>query len=137
MARMHVEGLDELIRDFGGIETISRSTLSQMLEAEASVVLPKIENAGRRMGVYRTGQTLASLTQTRTSYTDNGAYKQITFSGTNDKGNRNAEVAFINEYGKTNQPARPFVWTGIEEGAGEAIQKATEVLDDFFKQNNF
>lgn len=56
--------------------------------------------------------------------------------GTNERGNRNAEVAFINEFGKHGQPARPFIKTANEEAADTAVEAAAKVYDKYLKSKN-
>ena len=65
---------------------------------------------------------------------EDGGTISVTFSGTRkDKKHktpvRNAEIAFINEYGKKGQAARPFVRTANTR-AEERIQKAGQAVWD-------
>ena len=59
--------------------------------------------------------------------------------GTRRHGNkrRAAEVAFVDEFGKRGQPARPFIQTANEKAADRAIDAAARVYDDFLKSKNF
>ena len=50
---------------------------------------------------------------------------------------RAAEVAFVDEFGKQGQPARPFIQTANEKAADPAIDAAARVYDDFLKSKNF
>lgn len=56
--------------------------------------------------------------------------KGSTANGPN-KTKRNAEVAYINEYGKKNQPPRPFMRDGAERAAGEAVQQEEQKFNDY------
>lgn len=48
---------------------------------------------------------------------------------------RNGEIAFINEYGKTNQPARPAIREANEENADQAVEDAADVLDRWIQKH--
>ena len=59
--------------------------------------------------------------------------------GTRRHGNkrRAAEVAFVDEFGKQGQPARPFIQTANEKAADPATDAAARVYDGFLKSKNF
>lgn len=127
MARIEISGFSETVLSMEEIANIPDSVIADMLNAQADVVIKAQERVGRRMGVYRTGQTLSSLKKgkvTRNAIT-------ISFAGKNKDGNRNAEVAFINEHGKKGQPARPFIRTANEEAASKAEEAGAKVLQDW------
>lgn len=48
------------------------------------------------------------------------------------KPTRLAEIAFINEYGKTNQAARPFIWTANEKSTPAALSAAETVVENYW-----
>ena len=56
----------------------------------------------------------------------------ITFEGT-QHGNKLTEIAFVNEYGKSGQVARPFVRSAIETKKEAANEKAAAVLYSYEK----
>ena len=85
-------------------------------------------NKGRSMGVYRTGDTLGALTVKAPKRSKDGWACYVTYTGLNRKGNRNAEVAFINEYGKRHQPARAFNRLAVETGEQAIVQRMGDVL---------
>ena len=49
---------------------------------------------------------------------------------------RVTEVAFVNEFGKEGQPARPFIGTANARKGDEAVKAAAEVYDKFLKSKN-
>ena len=68
---------------------------------------------------------------------DSGGYADVTFSGTRTRGRtrtRNAEIAFINEYGKRNQPARPFIRTAAETGGDQIAEPGEKIVGDWFEK---
>ena len=78
------------------------------------------------MGVYRTGETLSSIRPGKMKRGRNGGGMiYVTPQGVNDREERNAAVAFINEYGKRNQAPRPFIAT--------ANEAAAEIYDAFLQ----
>ena len=80
------------------------------------------------MGVKRTGDTLGALTVKAPKKGADGWECYVTYTGRNRKGNRNAEVAFINEYGKRHQPARAFNRLAVETGEQAIVQRMGDVL---------
>ena len=58
--------------------------------------------------------------------------------GINEKGERNAAVAFINEFGAPQRgiQARPFIQTANELSADEAVKAAEDVYDKYLKSKN-
>ena len=49
---------------------------------------------------------------------------------------RQAEIAFINEYGKQGQPARPFIGTAMNRSADRIQDQAEKVIGDWI-ENEF
>ena len=58
-------------------------------------------------GRYSTGETARSIRKGKIKKGKDGKSITITPAGTNRRGERNAAVAFINEYGKKGQAPRP------------------------------
>ena len=131
MARMSTDGISQLAISLEEIHEIPDDVLDQMLEAEADVIEKAQKDKGKAYGVHRTGVTIGSIKRTKTSKIKDGRAIYITPMGTNADGNRNAEVAFINEFGKHGQPARPFIRDANEEKADDAVSAAATVYDKF------
>lgn len=98
------------------------------VEAGAKLLKTYTYNKGRSMGVWRTGQTLGAITVKAPKRGTDGWVCYVTYDGRNHKGNRNAEVAFINEYGKRKQPARAFNRLALENGEAAIIQRMEDIL---------
>jgi hypothetical protein len=115
MATVTLEGfteLDAMFKKLGDVPwDVTKAALDQMGEAGEDAV----RRTGRSMGVRdpESGvHILDKVTHTKPKQTDDGGFCKVTFSGSRRRGNtttRNSEIAFINEYGKENQPARPFI----------------------------
>ena len=84
-------------------------------------------------GVYRTGLTLASITHDNIRKNKDGKAVNVVFKGTNKDGNRNAEVAYINEFGKKGQPARPFIRDANEECAEDIVTAEEQPYNEWLE----
>lgn len=139
MAKLSVNGLDDLMLSLEEIAAIPDDVASAMLDAEAQVVEEAQIAEGKAMGVYDTGQTLASIRRGRIKKGRDGTRQvYVTPQGINDKGERNAAVAFINEYGVPSRkiPPRPFIATANEKAADPAVAEAKKIYDEFLKSKN-
>jgi HK97 gp10 family phage protein len=142
MANLSTSGLEELIGGFDAIAEIPDEVVLEMLVAEAEVIAPAQEAEARAMlsGKYSTGETAQSISyDKKLKKTSDGRAIYVYPKGTRRHGNkrRAAEVAFVNEFGKQGQPARPFIQTANEKAADRAIDAAARVYDGFLKSKNF
>lgn len=139
MAELSTQGLDGLIDDMTALMELPDETVLEMLTAEAEVVAAAQQSEAQSMGVYATGKTAGSISYDK-KLKVKGASRAIYVSpkGTRGNGNkrRNAEVAFVNEYGKAGQPARPFINTANEKSADAAVEAAAGVYDKYLKSKN-
>lgn len=140
MAELSTQGLDGLIDDMTALMELPDETVLEMLTAEAEVVAAAQQSEAQSMGVYATGKTAGSISYDKKFVVVKGASRAIYVSpkGTRSDGNkrRNAEVAFVNEYGKAGQPARPFINTANEKSADAAVEAAAGVYDKYLKSKN-
>lgn len=124
-------GLDDLIRDYAALAELPDSVIDAMLTAEADVIEPEQHRTAKSMGVYKTGVTEGSIKRTKIKGKKDGRHLSIYPQGTNADGNPNAEVAFVNEFGKKGQPARPFIDTANKNKADQAVDGAAKVYNAF------
>lgn len=131
-------------------DEIPISVLDEMLTAEADVIEPEIrENANKVIrGKYWTGTTSKMLTRKKphnwNGKKGNGQCQiALTFNGIRvDKHHskksktRNAEIAFVNEYGARGIPARPFIQTAIDKNEKQAFDSAEKIFDNWLKKEN-
>lgn len=144
MASFTYVGLDDLMLSYEQLAEIPDSVIDDMLNSEADVIAKAQKRVGLRMGVFRKrgdrpgGMTLSSIKKTEKvkATAAGGRYLDVYPQGKNADGNDNAEVAFVNEYGKDGQEARPFMRTANEEASGEAAEKAATVHDNWLKSHN-
>ena len=138
MATVEIEGLDALDKMFADAGEIPFEVTSAAIGAMAAVAEAKVKASGEAMGVRDPKSRvhiLDKITHTKIKKTDAGGYSDVTFSGSRTRGRtrtRNAEIAFINEYGKRGQPARPFIRKAAEEGADAIAAPGKKIIGDWF-----
>lgn len=105
-----------------------------MVKAKADIVAEAIEyNAATMLqGPYNQYGVARSVKVAKPSATKAGATCKIQFAG-EQHGNRLAEIAFVNEYGKKSQNARPFIKKSIKDTQELATKAAYDVLDRYIK----
>lgn len=123
---------------------IPEYVLDSILEAEADVIQPKIEQYAEYMlqGEFSTGGTKKALKRYNPKYSKKYGERQLVlkFTGVRKgrKGKlddrRNATIAFLNEYGTRKTPPRPFVQYAVEFGEKQAFDNAEKVFDEWLKK---
>jgi hypothetical protein len=99
----------------------------------------EIRDTGLTMGVRDEDSDvhiLDHIITKRAKKTDDGGRKRISFDGTRRRGNtdtRNGEIAFVNEYGKRGQPARPFMRTALEQNAELISEPGEKIIGDWIE----
>lgn len=139
MAEFGVTGLDELMLSMQEIAQIPDDVVDDILNAQADVTVEAQKAAGRQLGVEDTGITLQKLKKGRIKLRKGQRVLYITPTGSRKRGKtrtRNAEIAFINEFGKKGQKARPFIKLGNEKSAEAATAAGFRVYDRWLKSKN-
>ena len=142
MAQFEITGLDELVKSFNSVGTISESAKRSALEAMGDVAAKKIRQTGLEMNVFDNesdAHVLDSIKIAKPKLTKSGGTLDINFSGTRTRDGirtRNAEIAFVNEYGKTNQAARPFIGRAMTENADQINAAGAEKIGNWI-ENEF
>ncbi|NBI08647.1 hypothetical protein D1641_01255 [Colidextribacter sp. OB.20] len=145
MAKLSVSGIDDLMLSLEEIASIPDDVAAAMLDAEAQVVEEYQLGSAATMlkGPYSTGQTALSIRRGKMKKGRDGARMvYVSPTGTNDRGVRNAEVAFINEYGipkskgRQARPGRQFIRIANEKAADPAVAEAEKIYDEFLKSKN-
>lgn len=107
MAGFAVEGVGDVLAAFEHGSDVPDEVKNKVLEAMADVVAKAQKQTGESMNIRdeenQSGQhILDKIKINKPKLTDDGGSISITFSGTRTRGNtttRNAEIAFINEFG--------------------------------------
>lgn len=134
MARFSCSGFDELNAAYAEMKDIPRSVTQDVLEAMGAVAMERIRETGEAMGVRdpeSSEHILDKLKLSKVTYTKDGGYLKVTYSGKRLRGKtttQNSEIAFINEFGKRGQPARPFMKTALDKSADEISQAGADKL---------
>lgn len=141
MASLELQGFESLEDAFRRISEIPFSVTSDALDGMAEVAAGKIRDQGERMGVRDPESDEHILDRIKTGkpkQTDSGGYETITFSGSRTRGKsrtRNAEIAFVNEYGKRGQAARPFVGLAMTQNEDAILQPAEKTIGDWIEKS--
>ena len=142
MATLELTGFDDLEDAFRRISEIPFDVTAEALDAMASVAADAIRSTGESMGVRDPESDVHILDRVKPrkpKKTTEGGYEMISFTGTRRRGNtttRNEEIAFVNEYGKKGQPARPFIGTAMNRNADRIQDQAEKVIGDWI-ENEF
>ena len=138
MGSISVFGLDELLGDLDSLAKLPDSVTDGMLEAEADVIAAAQQAQAAKMwtGDYATGTTARSIKKGKVKKTGLGKSITVAPTGTNKRGTRNAEVAFINEYSKKGQPGRPAIRTANEQKEKEAVEAGEKVYHAYLDGKN-
>lgn len=140
MATLELLGFESLDDAFRRIADIPDDVTTEALDAMAAVAAKKIKASGEAMGVRDPESDvhiLDKIQPTKARLSDRGGYVDITFSGSRTRGRtrtRNAEIAFVNEYGKRGQPARPFIGTAMTQGEGQISAPGEKIVGDWIEK---
>lgn len=140
MASFAVHGLDELCADFRRVENVPEEVTKGILKAMAEKTKEAQARTAAAMlsGPLSEGITAKAIKVGREIISDTGGYIKITFSGSRTRANtttRNAEIAFINEFGKKGQPARPFIKTANEQDGDEINDAGAKIFYNWLGKN--
>lgn len=134
MARFSCSGFEDLNSVYHELSNIPTDVTQDMLEAMGTVAMERIRESGEAMGVRdpeSNEHILEKLKLSKPTFTKDGGLLYVNFSGNRanrKKKTRNAMIAFINEFGKRGQPARPFMKTALDKSADEISQAGAEKL---------
>ena len=134
MASFNVSGIDGLQNLFKNMERMPYSVIEEMLDKQADVVVNAQRQSAESMldGPHNKGEVKKAIKKGKTKRKKDGLVKYVTFNG-KQHGSRLAEIAFINEYGKNGQKARPFIKVANEKCEKEAQDVAGKVFDDWIE----
>ena len=143
MGRLTVNGIDALSDDFAALARLPDSVIDGILNAEADVIVPaqraEIEKQWNGAKVPPTGISAKSIQKGKVKKDRDGRSLSVYPKGTRKRGGqttRNAEIAFINEYGKRGQPARPAIDAANKKKEEEAVAAGERVYNQFLDSRN-
>lgn len=133
MAMFTYRGADATQLSMQEIANIPESVQDEMLHAGADTLIPYQQTKAREMGVHRTGKMAENLGKTPVKTSKKlGRLIHVYAQGSRKRGHtstRNSEIQFINEFGKNNQPARPFSLAGAAAAEQAIIDAEAAVYD--------
>lgn len=127
-------GIDRLYKDLSQVAKIPQKVQEDMVDAMGDVFAEaqKYTAATMLQGPYYRGDVASAVKKSRMKRNKSGPYVDVEFVGT-AHGNRVAEIAFVNEYGKKSQPARPFIKTANTISDEPSKKAGFDVYDDWLK----
>lgn len=140
---MTVNGLDGLIDDLADLARLPDSVVDGILDAEADIILSAqregIEKHWR--GPHSAGISAKSIKKGKIKKDKDGRSISVYPQGTRKRGGRiirNAEIAFINEYGapKKRIAARPAIDTANKKNEREAVDAGERVYHSYLDSKN-
>lgn len=143
MAEFGFKGLDELTLSLQEIAEIPEDVQDEMLNAQADVVVEAQRRKIRAYGIYDGSSPVHvanSVKKGRVKLRKGERVLYVSPTGTRTRGKgkktRNAEIAFVNEFGKRGQKARPAIMDANEACAEETTQAGLRVYDEWLKSKN-
>lgn len=151
MAEISFKGLDEFSLSLKEIAELPDAVIDEMLNAGADVAVAaqrrEAEKLGK-LGGYRndgqtidwsTGETARSIKKGRVKTKDGHRVIYVTPTGSRERGKttvRNAEIAFLNEYGSRTINARGFLRKANEDCAEEYTAAQLAVYNRYLESKN-
>lgn len=143
MARLEFDGLDSLMIDLDSLAHLPDRVVEDMLNAEADVLVPaqRAEISSRWRGKYSEGISAKSVKKSKMKTTKDGRAVHIYPQGTRKRGKkrvRNAEIAFINEYGapKRGIAPRPAIAAANAKAEQTAVDAGEQVFNAYLDSKN-
>ena len=141
MATFNMDGVDDLMLSFSEIAEIPENVQDEILNAQADIAIPAQQAKAQAYGVVDTGLMASSIKKTKPKILKDGSRAIYVYphgSRTRGRGKktRNAEIAFVNEYGVRGRAPRPFIRDANAACEEKIVQAAAEVHDKWLKSKN-
>ena len=130
MASIDTVGLDELVNQMRRLGQDVGPVADEMLNTAAGIIRDQWKATAKRYGHVDTGAMVDSV-DFPVKGNARALYRDIYPQGTDEKGVRNAEKAFILHYGKHNMPGTYWVDDAEDKAGPEAIAACQEIWDRF------
>lgn len=143
MGRLTVNGIDALSDDFAALARLPESVIDGILDAEAEVITraQREEIEKQWSGPHSLGISSKSIKKGKAKKDKDGRSLSVYPQGTRKRGGqttRNAEIAFINEYGAPGRhiAARPAIDAANKKKEEEAVAAGERVYNQFLDSRN-
>lgn len=137
MAKVAFKLPEEFLKRVSTLAEKTDEILPRVLEAGADVVYRKVKSnlssvigKGTKYKSRSTGELESALGVSPAKQDKDGNFNvKIGFSEPRSKGNSNAKIANIIEYGKSGQPPKPFLKPAKSKSKNDCIKAMTEKLE--------
>lgn len=143
MGRLTAGGIEEIAGDFAALASLPDRVIESILNAEADVIVSaqRSEIESRWRGPYSAGISAKSVKKGMVKKGRDGRFISVYPQGSRKRGGRstrNAEIAFINEYGAPGRhiAARPAIDTANRKKEKEAIDAGERVYHAYLDRRN-
>lgn len=133
MAGIDTSGLDDLVRQMQRMGQQTGPVADEMLDAAAAIIRDQWRETARERGHVDTGAMIDSV-DFPVKGNAQALYRDIYPQGTDAKGVRNAEKAFILHYGKHNMPGDYWVDDAEMKAGPKAIEACQAIWDRFLQR---
>ena len=135
MARFEVSGIEAAQEAFLRRSERAAKAVPKMLKAGGAVLVKAEQEEIRRTFTSNrvTGDLANSIKCTAVKKRGSGQCVEVYPHGKNRRGERNATVGFVHQYGRTNMPARPWFTAANAKAADKATEEMRRVWEE--KQN--
>ena len=134
MGGFYVDGLSALATSLDQLAAIPDNVLDTMLREGAEVLVQAQRESAEAYGLRDTGMMIDSIKAGKARRNPDGGDIGIAPEGTRRRGNtttRNAEIAYVNEYGKEGQPGTGFISKANFEHGPDAIEASDKVYQNW------
>lgn len=132
MARFNVTGMEEVIKDMARMGEHTGKVADDMLNAAASILVDSWKNSIQSHGHIDTGDMFRSVKPTKPVTKDNTRSLTVYPQGKDATGTRNAEKAFIANFGRPGHQRASGFANEAEENAEAPAQEAMLNIWDAF-----
>lgn len=143
MAQLEVDGLNGLLEDLEALAGLPDSVADGILEAEADVIVQaQREEIGRQWkGPYSEGISAGAVKKGKVKEGQAGRSITVSPQGSRKRGGksvRNAEIAFINEYGAPGRgiAARPAIAAANAKAEEPAVEAGERIFNAYLDSKN-
>ena len=143
MAQLEVDGLNGLLEDLEALAGLPDSVADGILEAGADVIVQaQREEIGRQWkGPYSEGISAGAVKKGKVKEGQAGRSITVSPQGSRKRGGksvRNAEIAFINEYGAPGRgiAARPAIAAANAKAEEAAVEAGERVFNAYLESKN-
>ena len=134
MATFEVDGLSAFQISLDKMAETPKTVKEMMLEAGAEILARAQRESAETHGLRRTGMLIDSIIPGRPRLTADGGFIGIAPEGTRVRGRtvtRNAEIAYVNEYGKKGTAGTEFIKKANSAATADAVLAAAKIYHEW------